>query len=137
MCRELNREDPGPDPVPDDNVRRTLSALRAEPIRGCAVVLEIEGKVEGYALLISFWSNELGGQVCNIDELYVRPLVRRRGYATKLVRDLVQGSPLWPRERVVVELEVTPQNEQARALYFRLGFQAVKNSHMRHFCSIR
>src|SRR5450755_4116031 len=88
MCLALNAEDPGRDPVPAENTRRTLLALREAPLRGLAILLELDGRPCGYALLISFWSNELGGEVCSIDELYVEPEQRGRGYATHLIGDL-------------------------------------------------
>ena len=72
MCMALNAQDPGPTPIQPQQVRITLAKLRDEPDRGRALVCDIEGKTVGYALLISFWSNELGGEVCNIDELFRR-----------------------------------------------------------------
>jgi ribosomal protein S18 acetylase RimI-like enzyme len=131
MCLELNREDPGDGPVPAAQVQATLAALRAEPVRGRAVVLEERGRVEGYALLVSFWSNELGGEVCNVDELYVAPGARRRGHARALLEALGSGSPLWPRSPVAVELEVSPANAGAGALYAGLGFAPTRNRQLR------
>src|SRR6266852_1845362 len=84
MCMALNADDPGPAPVQPQQMRRTLAKLRAEPHRGRALVCEVNGHPAGYALLISFWSNELGGEVCNIDELFVAPEYRGRGLATGL-----------------------------------------------------
>jgi ribosomal protein S18 acetylase RimI-like enzyme len=124
MCLALNAEDPGHDPVPAENTRRTLLALREAPLRGLAILLECDGRPCGYALLISFWSNELGGEVCSIDELYVAPEQRGRGYATRLIGDLAAGSAPWAREAVALTLEVTPANARARRLYERLGFRA-------------
>jgi GNAT superfamily N-acetyltransferase len=123
-------EDPSPEqPQPDDRgVRRTLAALRAEPLRGRAVVLDVGGDVCGHAFLIAFWSNELGGDVCTIDELYVAPRVRGSGHATALLEDLARGR-LYPAA-VALQLEVTPQNARAMALYRRLGF-AGKNVGLR------
>jgi ribosomal protein S18 acetylase RimI-like enzyme len=95
------------------------------------VVLEVEGRAEGYALLASFWSNELGGEVCNVDELYVRPSSRRLGHARELLEALAAGAPLWPRRPVAVELEVSPSNARAQALYAGLGFEPVRNRHLR------
>jgi ribosomal protein S18 acetylase RimI-like enzyme len=131
MCLELNREDPADAPVPAGHVRTTLATLRLEPVRGMALVLELEGRAEGYALLASFWSNELGGEVCNVDELYVRPSSRGRGHARELLQALAAGSPLWPRRPVAVELEVSPSNARAQALYAGLGFEPVRNRHLR------
>jgi len=62
MCMRLCDEDPGHLTVYPENIRATLQALR-EPCRGHAVVLEIENQRSGYALLIAFWSNELGGNI--------------------------------------------------------------------------
>ena len=130
MFQALYREDPSPDPVPDEQLLRTLRALREQPVRGCAIVLEIDGACVGYALLVSFWSNELGGEVANIDELYVAPDHRGRGAGTRLVEQLARGE-LWGRVPVAIDLEVTPDNHRARALYERLGFVAAKNTVMR------
>src|SRR5262245_33002759 len=113
----LFAEDPSPERVDAEQVRRTLLALRAEPLRGQAVVLELDGEVLGHALLISFWSNELGGDVCTIDELYVAPRARGAGHATALLEALSRGQ-LYPAA-VALQLEVTPGNARAHALYRR------------------
>lgn len=132
LCADLNREDPGPEAVPPEHMRRTLDRLRAEPARGRALALEIDGTTVGYALLISFWSNELGGEICNIDELYVRPEHRGRGAGTALVRQLASGAaPFWPGRPVAIELEFTPGNPGAGGFYARLGFVPAKNQLMR------
>ena len=130
MFQALYREDPSPDPVPDEQLLRTLRVLRDEPVRGRAIVLEVDGQCVGYALLVSFWSNELGGEVANVDELYVAPDHRGRGAATRLVEQLSRGE-LWGGVPVAIDLEVTPDNHRARALYERLGFTAAKNMVMR------
>ena len=130
MFQALYREDPSPDPVPDEQLLRTLRALREEPVRGRAIVLESDGACVGYALLVTFWSNELGGEVANIDELYVAPDHRGRGAGTRLVEQLSRGE-LWGRVPVAIDLEVTPENDRARALYERLGFVVAKNTVMR------
>ncbi len=131
MCQALNDEDPCEAPVPAAHVRRTLAALRREPLRGLALVLDLGASVLGYALLISFWSNELGGEVCVLDELYVRPGSRSHGHAQALVRSLLDGAGHWPQRPVALELEVSPRNERAHALYERLGFAPIRNTRMR------
>ncbi|MFT3914225.1 MAG: GNAT family N-acetyltransferase [Anaeromyxobacteraceae bacterium] len=131
MCLALNREDPGTRPVEASQVRRTLAALRADPVRGRAVVLEEDGAARGYALLVSFWSNELGGEVCNVDELWVAPEARGRGQAHALISALQAGTGPWPRVPVAIELEVSPENARARALYEKLGFAPQRNAGMR------
>ena len=123
MCLRLNCENPGPLPVKAENMRATLDALRWDPGRGRAVVLDIQGQVSGYALLIGFWSNELGGEICEVDELYVVPGHRNRGYGSSLFTAITQGA-LWPAPTAAIVLGVTPGNAAARRLYERLGFAA-------------
>lgn len=131
MSLALYREDPSPLALTAEQVRRSLEVLRREPVRGKAVVLEVEGTVVGFALLISFWSNEVGGEVCVIDELYVAPVHRGRGHARDLLRSLTAENDLWVGRVVALELEVTPDNGRAMALYTRLGFKRAKNTRMR------
>src|SRR5581483_7011657 len=105
MSLALYAEDPSPAEVPESHTRATLSMLRAEPVRGRAVVLDLEAVIAGYALLISFWSNELGGEIIVIDELYIRPAYRGRGHGREIFSRLRSESTLWPRRAVALELE--------------------------------
>lgn len=134
MCMALYREDPSADPVPDSHIRRTLAALRREPSRGRAVVLDVDGRVVGYALLIAFWSNELGGQTCDVDELYVLPAHRSRGLGTSLF-DAIDRAEIWPERPVAIALIVTPDNHRARRLYERLGFRVMGTTLVRPYNS--
>jgi ribosomal protein S18 acetylase RimI-like enzyme len=131
MSLALYAEDPSPLHVSAAQVRVTLERFRREPVRGCALVLEVDGARAGYALLVSFWSNELGGEICTIDELYVAPAHRSRRYGTRLIESLIAGGSLWFPSAVALELEVSPDNPRASALYERLGFRAKRNSTMR------
>jgi GNAT superfamily N-acetyltransferase len=134
MMHALYVEDPSTVAMTDAKIDRTLAMLTREPVRGVAVVLdhrEGAGPLEGYALLCSFWSNELGGEVCVLDELYVGASARGRGAATALVSGLRARTTPWFRDAVAIELEVTPNNTRARALYERLGFAPLKNAVMR------
>src|SRR5437763_1338331 len=94
MCLALYAEDPSPLAMSEQNIRDTLSILRAEPIRGRALVLDVDGAIGGYALLISFWSNELGGEVIVIDELYVLLSFRSQGHGRELLISLARATPL-------------------------------------------
>jgi len=128
MVEALYIEDPSDEPVPIENTRRTLDVLRREPVRGRVVVLAKRDALQGYSFLISFWSNELGGEIIEIDELYVAPSSRSEGHGSTLLRSLKDGSGPWPRVPVALALQVTPSNERARRLYERLGFSAWKNT---------
>jgi GNAT superfamily N-acetyltransferase len=117
-------------PVRPENIRTTLRALRSEPCRGRAVVLEIESQLSGYALLFAFWSNELGGDICEVDELFVVPERRSQGHGKSLFEAISQRN-LWLTPIVGIALGVTPDNVRARRLYERLGFVAAGISMVR------
>lgn len=131
MSQALFVEDPGHKEMTARHVGRTLTVLENEPARGIAVVAEVDGAIVGYALLCSFWSNELHGEVCTVDELFVVPVSRSLGLGTALITALQQGAVPRFRDAVALELEVTPVNRRARALYERLGFAGRKNATMR------
>jgi len=126
----LYREDPGSVPPDPSRARRTLEVFRGAPARGRCLVLEEAAGVEGYALLVPYWSNELGGLICTIDELYVEPRARGRGRATELLALLEAGALGW-EPPVALELEVSRANARGRALYLRAGFRAVENETLR------
>lgn len=131
MWQKLNQEDPSSRTPADHHMEVTLKTLAQEPVRGRPVVLEVNGKIEGYELLISFWSNELGGEVCEIDELHVSENCRGQGHGSSLVKLLRDKNSLWPRQIVAIHLEVSPKNSRARQLYESLGFVPLRNSVMR------
>ena len=130
MCLSLYRDDPGPRPVAPEQMRQTLATLRREPWRGRAVVLAVDGQAIGYALLIAFWSNELGGEVCDVDELFVAREHRNRGHGRSLFAAIEHGG-LWPAPVVAMALGTTPGNADARRLYEQLGFVPVGVSMIR------
>lgn len=124
LCLGLYREDPGTLPWDAPRMRETLVALRREPWRGRAIVLDVGGQIVGYAILVAFWSNHLGGEVCEVDELFVGREFRGRGYGSALFEEIERSGDLWPAPPVAIALGITPSNTRARRLYERLGFLA-------------
>jgi GNAT superfamily N-acetyltransferase len=120
FIKELYREDPGGEDTSDAKIQRTFEELGTHPDKGACVVFEKDGALAGYALLINFWSNERGGNVLIIDEIYVAPPFRGQGIATDFMQHLMRTRF---NDAVVLQLEVTPINIGARKLYERLGFK--------------
>jgi ribosomal protein S18 acetylase RimI-like enzyme len=131
MCLDLYSHDTRHARVSAAQARATLDLFRRQPVRGRALVLDDQGRCGGYALLVAFWSNELGGEICTIDELYIVPELRSQGHGARLVGSLTEGGTLWPGRPVALELEVAPENVRARRLYEQLGFRDKRNSTMR------
>ena len=72
----------------------------------------------GYALVTSYWCNEEGGEVIILDEIFLNPIERHKGYARIFMN--------WLEEQfsgaAALTLEVLETNERARAFYERAGF---------------
>jgi ribosomal protein S18 acetylase RimI-like enzyme len=84
-------------------------------------VYEINGKVASYMLLTFSYSNELGGEMITIDELYIKPEYQRRGIASKMI-EFVEKQ--FPHHRAI-SLLVNMDNKQAKAVYMHKGFRPV------------
>jgi ribosomal protein S18 acetylase RimI-like enzyme len=110
-------------------INKTIAALKSDPKKGSVLILQYHSKIIGYSILINYWSNEYGGNITNIDELYVLPEFRRKGIATAFF------SRLFTRKinnSVVFQLEVTPKNKSALKLYQRIGFKPTRNKYYRY-----
>jgi ribosomal protein S18 acetylase RimI-like enzyme len=129
MVRALYAEDPSPRSPSDGDVERTLGVL-ADASRGAALVADDGGGAPfAYVFLTRLWSNELGGDIVFIDELWVAPERRGCGVGTAVIAHAMRT--MAERGAVAFELEVTPGNARARALYERLGFRPLRNASLR------
>ena len=81
-------------------------------------ILEYEQSVVGYGLVALTYSNEVGGQVVWLEEVYVREPYRSCGPGKQYSQFVFDNYPAAKRFR----LEVEPNNTRAISLYERLGF---------------
>lgn len=101
--------------------RPAVSDLLADPRLGQLMLLEVASHPIGYLALTFGFSLELHGRYALLDELYLAPSVRGRGWgryclelATSVARD--HGTK-------ALRLEVNHTNVHARGLYLRNGFR--------------
>jgi len=127
MITGLYTDDPSTEGMTVEKIRRTIEELAQHPEKGTIVIFETDRAVVGYSLVVHFWSNEYGGTIEVIDELYIRPEWRGKGIASAFLQHLVATAG---RSVKGFQLEVTPRNERARALYIRHGFRPAKNEHL-------
>lgn len=125
MMRGLYAEDEAASPVDQSRFPVNVQYLVSHPSSGSIVLFRHHGTLCGYALLIPYWSNEFGGTLLYIDEMYIKPEARGRGIGTSFFRYLDETRPF---EAVALGLEVSPGNGRARRLYESLGFARRKNS---------
>ncbi len=104
----------------DKKIQNTFDFLKKNPRQGAILVIESERQIIGYALLINFWSNEFGGNMLTIDELYIKKEFRNQGIGTNFIkhlRDQKFGNA------VMLQIEVSPHNKKAKKFYETLGFE--------------
>jgi ribosomal protein S18 acetylase RimI-like enzyme len=125
MMHGLYSEDKGESPVDESRFPLTIDFFLANPHRGRIVLFEEGGVLRGYALLVPYWSNEFGGPLVVVDELFVTPQARNRGIARNFFRFLGEQRPF---DAVALALEVNPGNTGALRLYQSLGFSCRNSS---------
>lgn len=114
-------------PVNEDNWQKTFAlCLQRHPfVRG---LMFFEGDMPaGYALLSFTHSNESGGLVVLIEEVYVKAAFRGKQLATQFFMWLFET---YGEQATRFRLEVCPNNARARHLYERLGFTALAYEQM-------
>lgn len=108
-------------PVPEENFTRTFDMLTAGSPFVDGFVAGCKKQLLGSLLISLEWSNEAGGMVVWIEELYVRPESRGQGIGTALLRHaFAEYSGKARRFR----LEAEPENTGAVHLYRKLGFRS-------------
>jgi len=104
-----------------NTVRRILSDLLIRPELGQLWVLELEGRIAGYAVVGYGYSIEYGGRDAFIDEIYVIPGERKKGHGMRFlawIRDQARAAGV-----SVIHLEVDNVNERAFEVYKAFGFK--------------
>lgn len=88
--------------------------------------VEEDEKLVAYMPLSKAFSQEAGGMVIWIEELYVQPAYRQRGISQALFDLLTEKDSQSARWR----LEVTSDNEVAKRLYKKMGFSKIPYEQM-------
>ena len=104
------------------DVRRSLLELVSDPRLGKAWILQVNGSSAGYAILTFGFDHEVGGRIGTITDFYLDPAFRRRGIGTETLVRLEKEAVKLGLE--ALELQVVNDNEHAKGLYRKMGFQA-------------
>ncbi len=114
-------------PIPRSHMEATFDELmRADTYTACHICQTADGII-GYALLAKTFSQEAGGHVLWIEELYLKEGYRHQGLGRAFFNDLLTTLP---PEIKRVRLEVERENEGAVKLYESLGFEFLEYDQM-------
>lgn len=118
MAREFYNSEAVLHPVPEWHFSAAFEEMMRSEDYLTGLIFECEGQVAGYCLLCRSYTQEAGGMVVWVDEIYVRPEFQGRGLGHALFEALEQIAPA-ARYR----LEIEPDNVRAEKLYRKLGFK--------------
>jgi ribosomal protein S18 acetylase RimI-like enzyme len=116
----LYKEDDEGEPMSSEKIKRTVDFLKANPSHGTIISILADGTLIGYSILINYWSNEFGGIVLYIDELYIQKDYRNKKIGTDFIQHL-KSSHYANHEAIF--LEVFPSNAKAYDFYKKNGFE--------------
>jgi len=125
MVFSLYGEDPEGQTISEAKIRKTADESLARPEKLRIAMICADGAAIGYSLICFVWSNEYGGDILNIDELYIQKEYRNRRIASDFIKRQMDA-----RGAVAIAVEATPSNSAAARFYGRLGFKASPNNHM-------
>ena len=125
MIVSLYQEDPEGESINEEKIKRTIAESSKNPDKVSIYMFQRNEKNIGYAILVFFWSNEYGGNIVTIDELYVKEEYRSQGIGTEFFSFLERME-----NKVALQLETTPSNQRAFNYYKRLGFIPSANTHL-------
>lgn len=111
----INRKD-----FKENRIIATLQFYEEHTQMGKVLMIEYNGLLAGYSIVFRFWSNEYGGLLIGIDELFIKKQFRNLGTAKAFTNSLIteeMKDPLF----VGIELEVHASNQIASHLYASIG----------------
>ena len=125
LSREFYASEATDHPVSEEHFHRTFQeTVGGSPIARGWLISNDQGRPVGYLLASITWSNEFGGRVAWLEELYLRPETRGQGLGRKAIEQAMEE--LKQQDKVAgFRLEVAPANKSISELYKRMGFQPV------------
>ena len=111
--------------MPESKIMKTVQRSLSHPDQLKIKIFQIAETIAGYALLTFYWSNEHGGTVLLLDELYVLPSFRNHGLGSLFITQLSQET-----DCSAIRLEVFKENTRASQWYRKLGFEVVARDFM-------
>lgn len=105
-------------PVPKSHFEITFDELMKGSAYTQGFIFECDEKIAGYGLIAKTFSQEAGGIVIWIEEIYVKSAFRNQGLGSEFIEYIKNNVPA-KRYR----LETEPENIKAQELYKRHGFK--------------
>lgn len=113
--------------IPAEYCEKTFEELMRSEQYALGFLIEYQERPAGYALLAKTFSQEAGGMVIWIEEIYIRPEFRSKGLGKEFFAYLHENMD----ESVArLRLETEFENTKAKKLYANLGFEELEYAQM-------
>ncbi|MCH3917273.1 MAG: GNAT family N-acetyltransferase [Spirochaetia bacterium] len=122
MSKAFYRSDAVLHTIPEEHFQTTFKHIIADSPYVEGYIFEDAGKTIGYVLLSFTYSNEAGGLVLLIEEVYILPEFQGQGLGAEFLTFL---ESTYHDKVVLMRLEVEKSNKTALHLYQKLGFTKV------------
>lgn len=119
MARELYHSEAVLHPVPDTHFEKAADEALCPGGYAEIFILESDSVPAGYALTTKSFSQEAGGMVLWIEEIYVRDAYRSKGFGREFFDYMEKNRG---KDTARIRLEVEADNTRAISLYKKLGF---------------
>jgi GNAT superfamily N-acetyltransferase len=127
MSMDLYNEVTNRKDLTENKIVATIRFYEQNSNMGEVLMIEYANMLAGYSIIFRYWSNECGGLLIGIDELFIKQEFRHYGIATAFIHMLIDDEKRNP-DFVGIELESHPDNEAAHKLYISLGFPENENT---------
>lgn len=132
LIKQLYIEDNGGEPMTLEKINATIHFLNKNPQNGQIVSIKDKDVIVGYAILINFWSNEMGGIILHVDELFIKKEYRSQSIGTQFIKHLIKTKQ---KDYIAIQLEVFPSNMKALEFYSKNGFHKTESNLLRYSLS--
>ncbi|NLB19594.1 MAG: GNAT family N-acetyltransferase [Clostridium sp.] len=113
--------------IPEIHMKRTFEAIMDKTPYANAFILDYKDEVAGYVMVSMTWSNEAGGLVIWVEELFIKSKFRGLGLGGRAI-ELVRKRYLGKVKRF--RLEISKDNKNVGKLYRRKGFKPLEYMQM-------
>ena len=120
MCQDFYSGGAVLKPIPAKNMENSFHEIISGSPDLSGFMMLKDGKIAGYGIVYPFFSNEGGGRMLMLEEIYVKPSYRGQRLGTEYLNQIASA---FSNDIVGLRLEISPDNEGARRLYESMGFK--------------
>ena len=114
-------------PIPQGHMERTFDMIMCDSPYADSYTMSYNDELAGYFLLSISYSNEAGGLLLWIEEIYVLPDFQGKGIGKEVFKFIESE---YSDKVVRIRLEVEKNNENAICMYEKLGYNELKYMQM-------